>query len=501
LSVLVEQISAAWSDWMFGMSGHLVCALAVVSWCLQRRSAVFLHALWLLVLVRLVLPPGLALPTGWASWSETPTTYLAGQFDSVMTPDGSAPDAAHKPNATPSAERASSSETTTTGPARPADPTALGAEHSTTSAPVVPLANGANSTAASESFSWTRAWGWLRANARPWLMFAWAGVSATLFVLLIIGAMRTAAWVRKATRIEDPRLLYLIDRWKKRLGMSRPIELKNSYDCTTPLVVGFLKPVILLPESSLRKLDEDELEAVLVHEMHHVARHDALINVLQGALSAIYFFHPLVWWANAEIRRHREHAVDEMTIAALQGRRKAYGSALVKIAESFGYGAPPLTMGVMETKHPAKHRLARILDPACHSADRWPGPRSSQSSSSPPSCCPPDDLRLRSRKRRQPSPASRRGIGAPPVQVFPVRMEPNPVATRPLRRCSSTAGDREPSWRSIWRSPRKPKITSRRIAQLQPTSSRRSTASKRDSNSTGCCSVTALPSRRGHWIR
>jgi hypothetical protein len=77
----------------------------------------------------------------------------------------------------------------------------------------------------------------------------------------------------------------------------------------------------------------------------------------------VYFFHPLVWWANARLRELREEACDEMTVAALDGRRKVYGEAIVKVTEIFGYASPPLALGVMESKSPAHRRLSRILDP------------------------------------------------------------------------------------------------------------------------------------------
>ncbi|MBW3595773.1 MAG: HEAT repeat domain-containing protein, partial [Planctomycetes bacterium] len=123
------------------------------------------------------------------------------------------------------------------------------------------------------------------------------------------------------------------------------------------------RPVILLPACVPQQLEDEELEAVILHELNHVVRHDALVNFAQAVLGAIYFFHPLVWWSNAQIHRLREDACDERTVAALEGRRRAYGSALVKVSTILGYAAPPLALGVMESPHPARRRLGRILDP------------------------------------------------------------------------------------------------------------------------------------------
>ena len=97
-------------------------------------------------------------------------------------------------------------------------------------------------------------------------------------------------------------------------------------------------------------------------------RCDGAVNLVQGLLGAVYFFHPLVWWANRRIRQLREDACDERTVAALGGRRKPYGEAIFKVAEILGYAAPPLALGVLDSKAPLKQRLTRILDPGLPAA-------------------------------------------------------------------------------------------------------------------------------------
>jgi hypothetical protein len=101
---------------------------------------------------------------------------------------------------------------------------------------------------------------------------------------------------------------------------------------------------------------------VFVHELHHVRRADPLISWAQGLLGAVYFFHPLVWWSNRQLRLWREDACDELTIATLQGQRGVYGRALLKVAEIVGYTPPPVVLGILDSPTPARERLARILD-------------------------------------------------------------------------------------------------------------------------------------------
>ena len=90
-------------------------------------------------------------------------------------------------------------------------------------------------------------------------------------------------------------------------------------------------------------------------------------------MGAVYFFHPLVWWSNRQLRLWREDACDELTIATLQGQRGVYGRALLKVAEIVGYAPPPVVLGILDSPTPARKRLARILEGAnpAHTRPWW----------------------------------------------------------------------------------------------------------------------------------
>jgi beta-lactamase regulating signal transducer with metallopeptidase domain len=354
----IETFAAEWAEWMVEMAFQvavLTAAVVVLAWLFRRRSASFRYALWMVVLVRLAIPPSLSLPTGWGWW-------LRGE--AVESSELAAKPAPAR-SRVPAAQLASAPQVDVASPA--ALPTTAPSPLAGFAAPVTEAAAPASAPTPPPEVPAAP----LRPSWPALLLLGWAGVSATLLGLLALGAVRTQQWVRKASRELDPRLLRILGRARWRLEFTRDVELRNSENCTTPLVVGWRRPVILLPASVPRELDDDELEAVILHELNHILRRDALANFAQAVLGAIYFFHPLVWWANREIRRLREDACDEMTVAAMEGRRKAYGSALVKVSEILGYAAPPLALGVMESAHPAKRRLGRILDPNLPLADRW----------------------------------------------------------------------------------------------------------------------------------
>ena len=327
-STFLYEAATSWASWMFEMAWQvvlLVALLALISVPLRRRSATFLYALWLLIVVRLVLPPGFAFPTGWGWW-------LRPQHVAVSSESGP--------------------------PAQPTDGLRRQLDR---------LADTSGADPASSE-------GRGPLSLSVLLMIGWLGIVAARCGMLLTAGLQVRVWVSRARPILDPTVLGLLEESRRRVGVRRTVELRNSESCATPLVVGVLRPVLLLPSAVLERLDSHQLRAVLIHELYHVKRWDGAVNLLQGVLGAAYFFHPLVWWANRRIRQLREDACDECTVAALEGRRKPYGEAIFKVAETLGYAAPPLALGVLDSKVPLAQRLRRILDPRLPAAARfrWP---------------------------------------------------------------------------------------------------------------------------------
>ena len=81
-----------------------------------------------------------------------------------------------------------------------------------------------------------------------------------------------------------------------------------------PTVIGWLRPVVLLPVSCLTGLSPEQIEAVLCHELAHVRRHDYLVSVVQSVIETLLFYHPAVWWVSKQIRRERECCCDELAV-------------------------------------------------------------------------------------------------------------------------------------------------------------------------------------------
>lgn len=124
-----------------------------------------------------------------------------------------------------------------------------------------------------------------------------------------------------------------------------------------PSVVGWLRPVILLPMSAVTGLAPDQLGAVLAHELAHIRRHDYLVNLLQMAAEALLFYHPAVWWVSGRIRVEREFCCDDLAVSVCQNA-VTYARALSTL-EKLRPAIPAIAMG--STGGPLLARIQRIL--------------------------------------------------------------------------------------------------------------------------------------------
>lgn len=116
------------------------------------------------------------------------------------------------------------------------------------------------------------------------------------------------------------------------LGVDRVVRLAQSSAVDVPGVAGFLKPVILVPASSLSGLSVRQLEMILAHELAHIRRHDYLVNMLQSVAETLLFYHPAAWWISRQIRIERENCCDDLAVATC-GDALEYARALAVLEE------------------------------------------------------------------------------------------------------------------------------------------------------------------------
>ena len=117
-----------------------------------------------------------------------------------------------------------------------------------------------------------------------------------------------------------------------RIGLSRPVRLLVSALVQAPTVVGWLRPVMLVPVGALGGLPPEHLEALLLHELAHIRRHDYLVNILQSVAEALLFYHPAVWWVSVHIRAERELCCDDVAVS-VSGDAFTYARALAQLEQ------------------------------------------------------------------------------------------------------------------------------------------------------------------------
>jgi len=317
---------------MLIQSSILILVLFVIDSLLRKRiRAVFRYCIWLLVCVKLILPPTLSLPTGigyWCGdyWPANPTSTEVPSLPPVQYTEGLPTGYSVMPSEPPEVQ-----------------PIEAAAEPPAPAISVV--------VPASPSVNWEAG-----------IFLGWFVGVLVLAVLL----MQRAWFVRGLIAQSQPaegKLTDIVSDCCHQLGIGKKIDLRISQSAQSPAACGLLKPKVLLPSSLLARLSSDKLRTALLHELAHIKRGDLWVNFGQTVLQIIYFYNPLLWLTNAMVRRVREQAVDEMVLAHLGDEAKNYSSTLVDIAE-IAFARPVLGLrliGVVESKKALAGRIKHIL--------------------------------------------------------------------------------------------------------------------------------------------
>ncbi len=349
---------------MLVQSSVLILILLLVDLVLRRKvRAVFRYWIWMLVLLKLVLPPSLWSPVSFGTWFgrtlEVPTValeepaeppreelpVLPGWQPQAQLGDGLRPTrdniiGGYAP--TSGVAAASDSlpmETPDTGRAIVLEPDRL---------PAVP----AMTPEPAPSLTW-----------QGLALLVWATTAIALLLLLVQRALFVKDLVAQADPAPDS-LQKALDACRGRMGLTGRLTLKISPNATSPAVCGLLSPVILIPRNLVPRLRPGDLQAVLLHELAHIKRSDLWINLLQTLLQIVYFYNPLFWIANVVIRRVREQAVDEAVLVALGDTARQYPETLLNIARLAFRRRPALSLrlvGVVESKSALRGRIKHIL--------------------------------------------------------------------------------------------------------------------------------------------
>jgi beta-lactamase regulating signal transducer with metallopeptidase domain len=200
-------------------------------------------------------------------------------------------------------------------------------------------------------------------NQNMYLIVTLWFIGVVIFVLRILGSISYVYYLKN--RMNFPADEYwqeTLDTMRERLQLTKYVDLVESALVRSPMVVGHLKPMILFPIGAINRLNSNEVEAILAHELAHVMRHDYLFNILQNVIEALFYFHPAVWWLSSQVRTERENCCDDVAIS-ICGNAMTYAKSLVSVQE-MAYYSPQLAMAFAgnKGKNQLLLRVQRILN-------------------------------------------------------------------------------------------------------------------------------------------
>jgi len=188
-------------------------------------------------------------------------------------------------------------------------------------------------------------------------VLAWAS-GAALFGLRLVRSWIVVEQLRRhAVQPVTQRWRERMERIARRLGVAHQVRFVQSHLIEVPMVIGWLRPMILMPVSALSGLPPPQLDAIIAHEMAHIRRHDFVVNVLQAIAETLLFYHPCTWWLSGRIRAERELCCDDIALTVCEDR-EVYAHALVELEQ---LRQMPPVIGLGASARPLECRIRRIL--------------------------------------------------------------------------------------------------------------------------------------------
>ena len=194
-----------------------------------------------------------------------------------------------------------------------------------------------------------------------WILNLWT-IGVILLSLRFIGGWAMARGLtRQALSPVGEELQAVAADMARRLQVRAVVRVCESASMAVPVMLGCLRPVIILPSAAVSSLPLAQLEALLAHELAHIRRHDYLVNLLQTCVETLCFYHPAAWWISGEVRRHREECCDDVVVEVCD--RLTYVTALSSVAS---FATPQLALSA--TGGSLRDRVRRLIDPSTTSS-------------------------------------------------------------------------------------------------------------------------------------
>jgi TonB family protein len=307
-------------NWIIRSSAYAAAAVAVIAlaqFALRRRlPARWIYALWLILLIRMVLPFGVE--SSLSLWNFLPGTIAENGFVSshevlTITSDGGGDASGDSPkSASPDFERRALSGLDT----------------------------------------------------RAALALIW--LAGTLVMIAVIAVNNFRLWrsVRKLRHATDQSILELFEDCKQSMRVRTVVGLAITCQVKSPSLFGCIRPRVLLPDGLTGQIPREELRFIFLHELAHLKQGDIWTGWIVAFLQSLHWFNPLVWWAFARMRADREVSCDALALSRARNvDNEIYGGALIGMLERFQHSRRlPVVAGILENKAQLKRRLVMITN-------------------------------------------------------------------------------------------------------------------------------------------
>jgi bla regulator protein blaR1 len=196
-------------------------------------------------------------------------------------------------------------------------------------------------------------------NNMSLILLAWS-LGAVLFSLRLVSGWWFISTLKSNATILSNRWTEKLQTLAASLGMTKIIQLAESTRITTPMVIGFFKPIVLVPAGMLAGLSSSQIQTIFLHELAHIRRHDYLINLVQVFVETIFFFNPFVWILSSIVRREREYCCDD-DVVSIHGSSLEYAKALAQL-EEWKLTKSTFGLALAANKNQLLHRIKRIME-------------------------------------------------------------------------------------------------------------------------------------------
>jgi beta-lactamase regulating signal transducer with metallopeptidase domain len=301
----------AWAQ-LWQVTIAALCIGGIARLCCRNRPRL-VYALWMLVVVKAIVPPYLSSPTGVFSWA----LARPAATQPVFAQNHSAPSVVSGAIATPSR-----------------DGTTSVLDHERVSV-------------------WDR--------VRLPLVTLWAVGFVLCAAFVIAKQIVCSALIRRSGLTVHERYLVAVEELSRRLGVKRRVRLIVTSRPIGPAVFGVVYPTILMPESLLSRNHPEQLELVLAHELIHVRRGDIIAGKLQLIAQLVWWFHPLIWWVNREACRERERCCDAEVVSGVGCKPAIYARALLNVIEQKSRLRPLVAIPGVRAQEVTSRRLEWIM--------------------------------------------------------------------------------------------------------------------------------------------